>query len=161
MKIGIISDTHDNVVPLSKAINYFLNSDIEALVHAGDFVAPFVFREIKRLPVPLYAVFGNCDGEINGLSTMSNNHIKKAPYRFRLADKNIVVVHDIATLRIDEEIQNNNADIIIHGHTHTPEITTHGKVLIINPGECCGIVNGIASCATLDLNTIKALIHTL
>ena len=39
---------------------------------------------------------------------------------------------------------------IIYGHTHKPEIN-QGKTLIINPGECCGWLEGKPTVAVLTL----------
>ena len=40
MKIGIISDTHDDVDNTNKAIDIFKENDVKAVIHAGDIISP-------------------------------------------------------------------------------------------------------------------------
>ncbi|HCL90984.1 MAG TPA: YfcE family phosphodiesterase, partial [Candidatus Atribacteria bacterium] len=49
MKIGIISDTHDNLPKIKKAVGIFNREKVELVLHAGDFVSPFTFLEFKNL----------------------------------------------------------------------------------------------------------------
>ena len=38
MKIGILSDTHDDIDNVNKAIDIFQENDVKAVIHAGDMV---------------------------------------------------------------------------------------------------------------------------
>ncbi|MCD6495052.1 metallophosphoesterase family protein, partial [Candidatus Bipolaricaulota bacterium] len=40
MKIGIISDTHDNMPKIAAAVRLFNEEHIDLVVHAGDFISP-------------------------------------------------------------------------------------------------------------------------
>ena len=68
MKIGIISDTHDDLDSLRSAIRIFKRERISLVIHAGDFVFPGVVDELKNLKdvlpeVRVIGVLGNNDGE--------------------------------------------------------------------------------------------------
>jgi putative phosphoesterase len=52
--IGIISDSHDNMDAIRKAVGFFNNSDVKAVLHAGDLVSPFTARAFKELKSKLY-----------------------------------------------------------------------------------------------------------
>ena len=70
MKIGIISDTHDDILNTNKAIDIFSQNNVSIVIHVGDFVAPPVVTEFKRLSkdgVKIIGVLGNNDGEEQGL----------------------------------------------------------------------------------------------
>ena len=41
MRIGVISDTHDNLLMIKKAVEVFNRHGVGMVVHAGDFIAPF------------------------------------------------------------------------------------------------------------------------
>ena len=41
MKLGIITDTHDNKPAIVKAISIFNDRQVDLVVHAGDMIAPF------------------------------------------------------------------------------------------------------------------------
>jgi len=66
-KIGVISDTHDNLPNVQNTPNIFYNNKITLVIHCGDFVAPFTLKAFKNLKCPLIGVIGNCDGEIDYL----------------------------------------------------------------------------------------------
>ncbi len=66
--IGIISDTHDRLEAIDEAVRIFNSRGVSAVIHAGDFVAPFTAQRFKALRAPMWGVFGNNDGERAGLS---------------------------------------------------------------------------------------------
>jgi len=78
MLVGIISDTHDNLPALKKAIQIFKENKIEMLIHCGDWVSPFVFEffdvEMESLKIPVKTVVGNNPGDIKR-TLMSNSQI--------------------------------------------------------------------------------------
>jgi putative phosphoesterase len=49
MKIGIISDTHDDLSSVDKAISIFNSEKVSQVVHAGDFVFPGVVERFRKL----------------------------------------------------------------------------------------------------------------
>jgi len=49
MKIGILSDTHDDYENTNKAIDIFQENDVKAVIHAGDIISPPVITEFYRL----------------------------------------------------------------------------------------------------------------
>ena len=62
MKIGIISDTHDDVDNTNKAIDIFKENDVKAVIHAGDIISPPIIKEFKRLTeigVQFFGRFGD------------------------------------------------------------------------------------------------------
>ena len=75
MKIGVMSDTHDNVLKLESACEQL--QDVSAVIHCGDLCSPFIASRvtastapfmIRRLgerlvDVPLHLVWGNNDGD--------------------------------------------------------------------------------------------------
>jgi putative phosphoesterase len=68
MKVGIMSDSHDHLINIRKAVETFKEAGVGFVLHAGDFVAPFVANELQKLNCPLLGVFGNNDGERIGLA---------------------------------------------------------------------------------------------
>ena len=159
MLIGVMADTHDNVEQIKKAIAYFRRNKVKALIHAGDYCAPFSLSFIQKLKVPFYGVLGNVDGEKEGLKNKSGGAIKDPPYEFRIGNKKFFVIHDIKKINFGKISK--QFDVVIHGHLHEAEIKKMGKALFINPGECCGVVSGLSTVAILDLKTMKARIVKL
>lgn len=154
MKIGIISDTHDNIPNIKKAVSIFNANKVEFVIHAGDYVAPFAVVPLDDLKCDYVGVFGNNDGEKVGLSKKSQGKIKPQPYKFELQNKKILVIHEPDNL--DDLINSQNYDIIVYGHTHDYMIKNQGKTLIINPGECCGWLTGKGTIVIVELDEMSA-----
>ena len=55
MRIGIISDTHDNVPMVQRAVEIFNAEAVDLVLHEGDYVSPFAVKPLSGLtvcPVP-------------------------------------------------------------------------------------------------------------
>ena len=63
MKIGIISDTHDDVENVQRAIEMFNVERVQYVIHAGDYIFPGIVKEFEKLNSKLIGVLGNNDGE--------------------------------------------------------------------------------------------------
>ena len=63
MKIGVLSDTHDQVEPIRKAVECFNEEQVAWIFHCGDWVSPFILHFFQELQAPLRGVFGNNDGD--------------------------------------------------------------------------------------------------
>lgn len=157
MNLGILSDTHDNLPKVERAVRLFNRRKVNFVLHAGDFVAPFTVLKIKKLSCDWQGVFGNNDGERKGLARVSEGRIKAGPLRITLAGKKIVLAHDISTVNPDKE----DADVIICGHSHKPEILKKKNKLILNPGEAGGWLTGHSTVAILELETLTAKIFKI
>jgi uncharacterized protein len=145
MKIGIMSDSHDNLPNIRKALALFAQHGATALIHTGDIVAPFSVKEILKFPGDAYGVFGNNDGEIAGIKKLWK-HVYHGPYLFELAGLRIVAAHDEADL---ERSMYANVDVIVFGHSHEKTLRP-GKPLVVNAGETGGWLTGKPTCAILD-----------
>ena len=58
MKIGIISDTHDDIENVSEAIQIFNQNKVKYVIHAGDYIFPGIIKEFSKLNAKLIGVFG-------------------------------------------------------------------------------------------------------
>lgn len=150
MDIGIIADTHDRMPVIKKAIEFFEDNSIRHLFHAGDFIAPFAVRALLRFRGEIYAVYGNNDGEKDGLKKLLPDITDVL--EVELEGKKIVLAHR-------EEMVNKKKlgsfDVAIFGHTHKAKIV-ESKPLIINPGEACGWLYEKCTIATVDLSRMAA-----
>jgi len=164
MLIGIISDTHDRLRLVDKAVQRLKEEKVSLVLHAGDFIAPFVIPHFKDLNVDFVGVFGNNDGE--------KTHLKKkfleigADLRGRFAE---IIIDDlkIALLHGDEEellralINAGGHDVVVYGHTHEAKTYKIGETVVINPGEVCGYLSGKSTFATLNTETLEVKIIQL
>jgi hypothetical protein len=157
VKIGVIADTHDNLPKIEKAARFLNKNRVEFVLHAGDFIAPFAAAKLKNLSCDFRGVFGNNDGEKQGLAQISENRIQNGPLRLTLGGRRIVLVHDINSINPTTE----EAQLIVFGHSHKPEIFKKDSLILVNPGECAGWLSNHSSVAIVDLNTLSPKIFYL
>ncbi|MGD9345323.1 MAG: metallophosphoesterase [Candidatus Aminicenantes bacterium] len=151
-----MSDSHDNVDAIKKAVRFFNSSQCELVLHAGDFIAPFAAREMGQLSCTVKAVFGNCDGEKKGLKKVfvSLGEIEEEPFVFSHADRNILLTH--TQFANEKHIRSGKYDAVIYGHTHKPDVRMSNGITVLNPGETGGWLTGKNSVALLDPVSLDA-----
>ncbi len=154
-----MSDTHDNLEMVSRAVALFSERGVAQILHAGDIVAPFTLAPILESEIPFLGVLGNNDGEVVLLVERSKGAIQPAPRRLRIAGKDILLQHFHHFVK--EIAMGGRFDAVIYGHTHEVDNRMVGKTLLLNPGECCGLLSGNPTVALLDTETMEAEIVPL
>lgn len=157
MKIGVLSDSHDHLPNVQKAVDLLLAEKVEKIVHCGDLVAPFVARVVGKLKenknIECVAIFGNNDGERVGIKKIFGEifSIKGEFYECEWAGIKIAVYHGTDNALLNNIIDSNHYQLVLCGHTHQIRIEECHSVLVVNPGEVCGYLTNRATCAIVDL----------
>lgn len=151
MLLGIISDTHDRLPAIDAALALFKDRGVEALIHPGDFIAPFALNRVLAFEGPIHATFGNNDGERAGLRKLMPE-LDDGPLFLELGGRTILVHHFIDWI---DPADRARAEVIITGHTHEVDTRRDGGQLWLNPGECCGWVNGRCTVALLNTDDLS------
>jgi len=154
MLIAIISDTHDHMPVIWKAVDLCKARQVGHVIHAGDFTSPFTFRALKHLTCDFTGIYGNNDGERVLLQKLSKQRIFTQPYIIELSGRKIVIMHEHQV--VDALADSGHYDLVIYGHTHEPDIRKRGNTLIVNPGELSGWLYGKSTMAVADLSTLSA-----
>lgn len=156
MKIGIVSDTHNNLKNVRQIISLFNDVNVERVIHTGDISQAKVMEAFSALEAPLFGVYGNNDqGELESLAAAADAmgfHFIQPPLALEWAGKKIVVVHDPLEL---EPLDTHAYDVILHGHTHRLRVERNEHHMIFNPGECAGIMPGMNAIGVLDLLNLE------
>lgn len=154
MLIGIISDSHDHVGNLRHILALFRERGVEIVLHAGDFVSPFVADPFREAGMRLIGVFGNNDGDKLYLRERFSGvgELHFGPHEFVLEGRKVVLMHEPRAL--SALISSGQYDLIVYGHTHKAEIR-EGRPLVVNPGELGGWLTGQPSAALVELATLK------
>lgn len=164
MKIGILSDTHGNLDLALVAAQEFISRGIEGVLHCGDIGSPDVLTGMaalfQPLDIPLYAVIGNRDEEVDWdfFPAGPPIHMLERVAKLTLAGKQITLSHgDVPHFYETEEADDRN-DYIIFGHSHVREDRFVNQIHMINPGTAgCG---DDPTCVFLDLATDQVdIIH--
>lgn len=132
MRIGVVSDTHDRILPeLFEAL-----AGVDEILHAGDVCTEDALAEIESL-APVTAVHGNMD---------------EGPLSRRLPDERIVerggvrivLVHGHRLPRGDLDALADHCRpmapaIAVFGHIHEPVSAVRAGIHCFNPGTAGGI----------------------
>lgn len=133
--VGIVSDTHEDVRMIIKAVKVFKERSPSLVIHCGDIISPPVLERFAGLPLKL--VFGNNDGERSGLTKkcgeLGFSQIDDT-ITFEHAGKKFFVNHGTSARVIDEAVATQQYDYVLHGHTHIPRDEVVGRTRIVNPG---------------------------
>jgi len=160
MLIGLIADTHDNLPMVDKAVKKLNEMNVELVLHAGDYVAPFVIPKFDELKAKLIGVFGNNDGDRELLKKRFDEfedlEVRGNFAEIVAAGLKIALLHGNEQELLHSLIDSESFDIVVHGHTHKTEVHQKGKTLIVNPGEVCGYLTGKSTIVLLDTDGRKA-----
>lgn len=127
VKIGVISDTHDNLLP---ALVEQL-SGVDLIIHAGDIGKDLLLTKLGEI-APVMAVRGNMDGHPSFQSLPA----------YRVVDaeeRKILVTHRVGRPQqphheIRERLFQVRPDAVVFGHTHHPFNQRVNGILFFNPG---------------------------
>lgn len=162
MLIGAMSDTHDNLPLVDRAVKKLNLTGVELVLHAGDYVAPFTIPRFRELKSKLIGVFGNNDGDHELLKKRFNeNKNLELHHSFAVIEAEnarIALLHGSETELLKALINSESFDFVVHGHSHIVETYRRGKTLVVNPGEVCAYLTGNATIALLDTDKHEATI---
>ncbi|KAF5089140.1 Calcineurin-like phosphoesterase superfamily domain protein [anaerobic digester metagenome] len=153
--MGIMADTHDNLDAIRDAVQLFNREKVELVIHAGDLIAPFTAREFQKLNAKFVAVFGNNDGEREGLRTAYRDLCILKDFReVSVSSRKFAVIHGMEEAIVNSLAKSGLYDVVVRGHSHKPEII-NGETLVVNPGEVCGYVSGDRTVVIMDPDTLS------
>lgn len=134
MKIGILSDTHDQVQRTTGAVRLLVDEGAEALIHCGDLTGPDVVYECA--PLPSYYVFGNNDFDEDALTRAMHQIGGTCLARggeIALGGRRIAVTHGDSGREV-RRLAAAAPDYLVFGHSHSPTDMKTGPTRYINPG---------------------------
>lgn len=141
MMIAVMSDTHDHIWNVQKVLQVVKQRRVEAMIHCGDFVAPFVLKALNEAGVPVHGVFGNNDGDQFTLTKLSLTALSHITLYGLVGECNLdgfqvgfshyrPVAEGLAA--------GGRFDLVCFGHSHEASLETVGRTTLLNPGEVMG-----------------------
>ncbi len=142
LRILVLADTHDHL-PVALET---LARGADEIWHLGDVCDPGLLETLRAVGPPVTIVQGNCDSE-DAWPLVVN--LERNGIRFRL-------------IHIPPDRIPNDADVLLHGHTHVPRDERRGSMRVLNPGCVTRPNRGApASVAHLEIAADGALEWTL
>ncbi len=162
--IGILSDSHDNMNAIRKAVEFFNEKEVKAVLHAGDLISPFTARAFKELKPKFYFVFGNNDGDKLTLTKRFEEIGATVCGDFGdliIDGLHIALLHGTDEALVKALAKSGEFDVVIRGHSHDPGVKIIEGTPVINPGECSGVLSGKATVAILEAANLNVEITEL
>jgi uncharacterized protein len=135
MRVGVLSDTHDEIERTRRAVELLRQGGAEVLIHCGDLTSPAIVEVISGLPS--WFVFGNHDSDsvpalretaaICGVGCLGWGGISE------LAGFKVGVVHGHMTTDL-RRVLAEKPRFLLSGHSHIASSGQENGVLRINPG---------------------------
>ena len=153
--IGIMSDSHDNIDAIRKAVRLFNTKDLDITIHAGDLISPFTAIEFQKLDSELIAVYGNNDGEREGLKNAYKDICLLEDFKeISVEGWKFSIIHRTNPAIVDSLRKSGKYDVVVCGHTHKLGVL-NSNTLLINPGEVCGYVSSKQTVVLLDTDDLS------
>lgn len=146
MKIGVIADTHGDVLAFEKTMDIL--KDTVRILHAGDILyhGPFnpilptynpleLAKMLNRLKVPIIFAKGNCDSEVD---TLALDYPIESPYVYILAGNLRILIqhgHSLSEDKLLDLAKKGKVNLVVSGHTHTYQLEEKEGVIFLNPGS--------------------------
>ena len=119
----------------------------QAILHAGDIVAPSTLATLSAFDLPIHAIHGNNMGDTVMMSRLANRPGNRIHYHgqdagITLDNRKIFLVHYPHYARA--MATTGDWDLVVHGHDHQPNLEwitniTGGKTLLADPGSVAGL----------------------
>lgn len=142
MKIAVISDIHDNIWNLDKALKIVKKKGLDTAIFCGDYCAPTSFKLATEQFKLAYCVWGNVDGEkfkiTKRIYEEGVEHVKLLGEfgSTEIDGKKVAIIHNPQIAR--GLAHSDLYDAVFYGHIHEAKVEEVGDTLLANPGEIMG-----------------------
>lgn len=139
--IAILSDSHDNIWKLEKALKSVNERGAHVLLHCGDLVAPFIVAQLaEAFSGPIHIIEGNNDGDgrLQQQIAAKYEHVTLHGIyaEFEISGRKVAMIHYPEPAR--RIAQSGQFDLVCYGHNHLQNWEQIGDCFLVNPGEVMG-----------------------
>jgi hypothetical protein len=141
MIIAVMSDSHDNIWNMRRALSIIRDEKAGMIIHCGDFVAPFMLHELEEAGIPVHGVFGNNDGDQYlmtkiSLTTLKNITLHGLVGEVDAGDFPVAFTHQGI---VGEGLASTGKyKMVCCGHSHVHLEKRTKDTILLNPGELMG-----------------------
>jgi putative phosphoesterase len=156
--LGVISDTHNNLTNLKRALGILFSAGVSTLVHCGDMTDPSMAELLAGYRV-IHAT-GNGDVDfIKIRQTLLNLNLESFSgplFTGEIGGSRIAVLHGDIYLEAEELARSGKYDYVFHGHSHRRRDEWISTTRVINPGSLGGLLVVGRSICLVELDTGNA-----
>jgi hypothetical protein len=153
MKIGVLSDTHDNLSTLIYVLNNFRESGIDTIIHCGDLTGLEMVSHLEGFRV-IYTI-GNMDGLTGTIKKriegMREDNFVGTVFQGLIDSVPVAATHSHIEGTVMKLVREGRCKWLFHGHTHEKRDEVIRGVRIVNPGALGGLGREPRSFCIVDL----------
>lgn len=123
MRVGVLSDTHDNLPLVEVAARFFREEGIHRVLHLGDVTSRAALAPLQAFDLTL--VRGNNDRRLPNLPPVWAGELDGVP---------VAAVHGDDRPLLARLIASGEHRFVLHGHSHRASDTLVGTTRVVNPG---------------------------
>jgi len=157
MRIGILSDSHDNVENVRAAADVFTQQDVTTLLHCGDVCGPAVVEALAGFSV--YFAQGNMDrlpALPLAIEALYGPGRLARCRQLLLGGFPVALLHGDDDGLLDQVVRSGEHAFVFHGHTHRRADRWVGKTRVLNPGALGGVRRESRSVCIVELQSGQA-----
>ncbi|HID92570.1 MAG TPA: YfcE family phosphodiesterase [bacterium (Candidatus Stahlbacteria)] len=134
MKVGVLSDSHGNLEYLRETGLWLIQNGASLLVHLGDDWDDT--KAVEELGIMILKVPGVFSSYYQDPSIINRRIEKLVGFQVLLTHTVSSHENDLPTdIKPEDVIAKHQADIILYGHTHIPNLEIKEGILWLNPGH--------------------------
>ena len=165
MKIGVISDIHENFHNLIRSLQVMDDNGVEQILCLGDLMNAGIAKILAHHHIPTYMIWGNNDGEKVDIVRASFREgsqltVSLNTYDFLEIDGRKIFISHYDDLAMPMA-ESGRYDAVFYGHNHIVSKEQSGNCLVVNPGELCAQKSGVATMAIYSTTDNTAELITL
>jgi putative phosphoesterase len=141
MLIAILSDSHDHIPNLQRAVRRANREGAEVLLHCGDLISPFMLPQLQKFAGEVHLIYGNNVGDQHLISSRCATEFANITHHglqgeIEADSLRIAFIHYPHTGHA--LALTGNYDIVCCGHNHRWNADMVNNCLLINPGDLLG-----------------------
>jgi uncharacterized protein len=141
MIIAVMSDSHDNIWNMRRAVSIIRDEGAGMIIHCGDFVAPFMLQELENAGIPVHGVFGNNDGDQYLMTKLSLTSLKNITLHGPVGEVDaggfpVALTHQGIVGK--GLASTGKYKMVCYGHSHVYLEERKGDTMLLNPGDLMG-----------------------
>jgi len=141
MLIAIVSDSHDHIPNLQRAVSLANREGAELLIHCGDLISPFMLTYLHAFQGPVHLIYGNNAGDqhlISSRCATTFDNIQHHGFHGTIVTDSLRIAFNHYPELARELAISGAYDLVCYGHDHIFSAEQHGDCLLINPGDLLG-----------------------
>lgn len=141
MRIAILSDSHDHITHLRRAVHLANQEGAELLLHCGDLISPFMLAYLDQFNGDSHLIYGNNGGDHHLIATRCaapDSRLRHHGTHGTLTAGNLRIALEHYPRWARALAASGEFDLVCCGHTHLFHAERFGRCLLVNPGELLG-----------------------